>query len=182
MDVSNDKDAYVLASVVSQLENEKEGTALLSRYLLTTGKIENAVKFLGADFKISNNEIQYLLQIENICKILKDSVGAFLQAVYNKRSFSQDDPTVLNSSLELISLFKQLKGIKNSGWEEMTRKLLNVVLKIEALTKRLIAMHTSGKKVCFDFNVSAEDFFKADEINFDGNGYKYFKTCIGGGV
>ena len=61
MDISNDKEAYLLSKIMGEVDSEKNGTDFLRQYWILSGKLKYTPNLLGEAFTFDENEIQYLI-------------------------------------------------------------------------------------------------------------------------
>lgn len=177
MDISNDKEAYLLSKILGEIDSEKSGTDFLRKYWMMSGKLKYTQKFLGEVFAFDEDEIQYLITVENLCDRLVSTLNAFLREPYciAHEVELEIDSSVQQVSSELIIEFENLQNISlDYGWKKLVEDLSKTVFQIESIISRLMVMHTTGKRVCFYSNVTAESFLNAAQIDFQNKNDKYF--------
>ena len=177
MDISNDKEAYLLSKIMGEVDSEKNGTDFLRQYWILSGKLKYTPNLLGEVFTFDENEIQYLITAENLCERLVSTLTAFLREPYctSRERDVEIDPSVQQVSSELIVEFENLQNVcLDYGWKKLIEDFSKTVFQIESIISRLMAMHTTGKQVCFYTNVSAESFLNAAQIDFRNENDKYF--------
>ena len=177
MDISNDKEAYLLSKIMGEVDSEKNGTDFLRRYWILCGDLKYTPDLLGEVFAFDENEIQYLITAENLCERLVSILTAFLREPYctSDECDIEIDPSVQQVSSELIVEFENLQSVSlKYGWKKLIEDFSKTVFQIESIISRLMAMHTTGKRVCFYTNASAECFLNAAQINFRDKNDIYF--------
>lgn len=177
MDITNDKEAYLLSKIVGELDSENAGTDFLAQYWIMSGKLKYAPNLLGESFSFNEDETQYLLNVENLCERLIVTLNAFLREPYCSVNVSdvEVDPAAQQLSQELIIQLENLQDINlNYGWKNLVETYSKIVSQIESIVSRLMVMHTTGKQVCFNSNAKAEDFLNANQIDFHHANDKYF--------
>ncbi|MBQ7761366.1 MAG: hypothetical protein IJ400_04850 [Clostridia bacterium] len=177
MDISNDKEAYLLSKIIGEVDSEKSGTEFLQKYWITSGRLKYTQKLLGEAFSFDEDEIQYLINVEILCDRLVSTLRSFLREPYCRvrRNDVEIDSSVKQASAELIVEFENLQSIcLNHDWKGLVENFSRTVFQIEAIISRLMAMHSTGKQVCFYTNVSAEAFLNASQIDLHNENDKYF--------
>lgn len=177
MDISKDRDAYLLSKILDKVAPNENGTEFLIKYWIRSGRLKYTQVLLRNKISIREDEIQYLINVENLCEELIKTLRPFVREPYckdSKHGFVVDS-SVQQVSLNLISEFEDLKRLSlRYGWKEFTESFAKAVFQIEAIIARLEAMHSTGRPVCFCTNVSPEAFLNASEINFSEVSNKYF--------
>ena len=177
MDISKDKEAFLLSKIVGALDDEESGTDFLCQYWMTSGKLKYLPLMLGEVFDFKSDETQYVLTIESLCEKLVLVLRTFLRDPYcsNGDMEREIDPIVYQKSSELLVEMEKLQEVSLTyGWKSLVESFSTVVYTIESLIDRLISMNTTGKKVRFFSNVKAEDFLKANQIDFQNVNDKCF--------
>jgi len=177
MDISNDKEAYLLSKILGELDSENAGTDFLRKYWIMSGKLKYTQKLLGETFSFAEDETQYLLNVENLCQRLMLTLNAFLREPYcsDTQVEIEIEPTVQQVSAELIIEFENLQTMSlDYGWKMLVELFSKIVCQIESIISRLMAMQASGKHVCFYTNARAEHFLSASQIDFRHQSDRYF--------
>ncbi len=177
MNISNDKEAYLLSKIIGELDSEKAGTDFLRKYWITCGKLKYTQKLLGSSFSFEEKETHYVLNVEGLCERLITVLNAFLRAPYcfKTEMGGQVDVSVKQISAELIIQFEKLQTLNlDYGWRKLVEDLSITVCQIESIISRLMVMHSTGKSVNFYTNTRPEDFLNAKYINFKSANNRFF--------
>lgn len=176
MDITKDKDVYLLSKVLGELESEQAGADFLRDYWLTTGRLRLIEKLLGGSFAFSPEEAQYALSVESLCQRLVAALNGFLRPPYCAAgSGVACDPQAEPTALELLVELENLQSVDlGYGWSSLFARLSTSVSNIEAIISRLTVMHATGKRVSFCTNAVAEDFLQAKQMDFRRTSGKYF--------
>lgn len=177
MDISKDKEAFLLSKIVGALDGEKFGTDFLRQYWMTSGRLKYLPLMLGEAFDFESDEMQYVLIVEGLCESLVHVLREFLRKPYcsNGDTETETDPIVYQESSELLVEMEKLQEISLTyGWESFVKSFSMAVYTIKSLIERLMSMNATGKKVRFFSNVKAEDFLRANQIDFQNVNDKCF--------
>ncbi len=176
MDITKDKDAYLLSKVIGELESEQAGADFLREYWLATGRLRLLEALLGGSFVFSPEEAQYVLCVETLCERLLAALSGFLRPPYCVEAGAVAcDPQAEPTALELLVELENLQSADLAyGWSSLFERLSKLVSNIEVIIARLTVMHATGKRVGFCTNTAAEDFLQAKQIDFRRQSGKYF--------
>jgi hypothetical protein len=175
MDITKDKDVYLLSKVLGELETEQAGADFLRDYWQATGRLRLVEKLLGGSFAFSPEEAQYVLSVESLCERLVAALNGFLRPPYCGAGGGACDPQAEPTALELLVALENLQSADIAyGWSSLFERLSAALSNIEVIISRLTVMHSTGKRVSFSTNAVAEDFLQAKQMDFRRQSGKYF--------
>ena len=176
MDIAGDKTAYLLSKILGELDSEESGTRFLYQYWNKTGKMRYVQMALGEYVSFGEKETHYPIALEGLCERLVSTLKVFLKNItYSRDDDGEIGQDAVDLSAELISAFEGLGELSLSsyGWEALIGEFSRKVNQIENMINRLQSKEIAPGSL-FETNAEAEDFLRADFINYNSKSGKYF--------